>query len=66
MTGSIVLKVPDMVCQGCVDAVSEAVRRVTPQAQIDIDLASKQVRVSGSEDREPIAASIRAAGYCVD
>jgi copper chaperone CopZ len=66
MADPIVLTVPDMVCQGCVDAVAEAVRRVAPQVQIDIDLANKQVWISDGSDREQIEASVQAAGYCID
>lgn len=66
MAEPILLKVPDMVCQGCADAVSEAVRQVAPQAAVTVDLASKRVQVSHEADRASIEASIRAAGYQVE
>lgn len=66
MAEPVVLRVPDMVCQGCADALTAAVQQVAPQAQVEIDLASKQVQVSSSTDQESIMAAIRAAGYSIE
>jgi copper chaperone len=66
MAEPILLKVPDMVCQGCADVVSEAVRQIAPQAAVTVDLASKRVQVTNGPDRASIEASIRASGYQVE
>ena len=53
----IELNVPAMSCAHCVAVVTEAVRRVDAAARVDVDLASKQVRI---DSPVPVASFVRA------
>lgn len=56
-------QVDGMSCGHCVDAVTKAVTAVDAAAQVEVDLAAKEVRVGNSSAGEAIAAAIRGAGY---
>ncbi len=56
-------KVQAMSCSHCVAAITEAVRSIDPQADVEVDLSSKTVRVESSASRERVAASLIEAGY---
>jgi copper chaperone len=59
-------RVPDMTCQGCVRAVTGAVKDVDASADVDVDLDSKQVRVTSSATADALAAAMREAGFTVE
>jgi Cu+-exporting ATPase len=59
------LTVEDMTCKHCVGRVTKAVQGVDPQATVDIDLATKKVKVDSKGDLDKIAAAIDEAGYPV-
>lgn len=63
---TINLKVPSMVCDGCVDTVKEAIATHEPQAKVEIDLASKQVTVDTDASESSIKQIITAAGHTVE
>jgi copper chaperone len=56
-------QVEGMSCEHCRSAVSAAIRKVAPQARVEVDLDSGQVAVSEAGDREAVATAIRQAGY---
>lgn len=57
-------KVEDMSCGHCVAAITGAVKAVDPAAGVDVDLASRLVRVeSARADEAAVAAAIAEAGY---
>ena len=56
-------QVEGMSCEHCRSAVSAAIRKVSPQARVGVDLDSGQVAVSEAGDREAVATAIRQAGY---
>lgn len=56
-------QVDGMSCGHCIQAVTKAVTAVDPAAQVEVDLAAKEVRVETSTAEEAIAAAIRDAGY---
>ncbi len=57
-------KVDKMGCGGCAQAVTQAVQAIAPDAQVEVDLATKLVTVSGaSGPAERIARAIGEAGY---
>jgi copper chaperone len=56
-------KIPAMSCGHCVRAVTEAVHEVDPKAQVQVDLASKQVRVQTEAARPAVTAALSEAGY---
>lgn len=63
---TINLKVPSMVCEGCVTTVKEAILTHEPNAKVDIDLNSKQVKVDTEASRESIEQVVTAAGHTVE
>ena len=54
-----------MSCNHCAKAVTKAVQQLDPQAQVQVDLASKKVEVESSQAREAIARAIADEGYAV-
>lgn len=59
------LQVEKMSCGHCVSSVTKAVQGVDPQAQVQIDLASKSVKVESPAELGAISAAIVEAGYPV-
>jgi copper chaperone len=57
------LNVTGMTCGHCVHAVTQAVRTLDPQADVQVDLASKRVRVEGHSSAGELIAALGAAGY---
>lgn len=55
--------IPDLSCGHCARAVTEAVRAVDPQAQVEVDLAAKRVRVDSSLQGAQVQAALTEAGY---
>jgi len=59
------LQVENMSCGHCVGAVTKAVQAVDGAARVEIDLASKQVRIDSSTALPALTAAIVQAGYPV-
>ena len=59
----IVLCVPDMSCDHCVRAISSEVAVVPGVQTVDVQLAAKTVRVTGSASEDAIRAAVVEAGY---
>lgn len=57
------LSVPSISCGHCVAAITESVSAVCGVTDVDVDLASKTVRVAGSADPADLRAAIADAGY---
>ena len=57
------LTLPTMTCGHCVSVVTKAIKQADPQASVQIDLASHQVRIETAEDRETIEFAVTEAGY---
>jgi copper chaperone len=60
-----VFQVQGMSCGHCVGAVTQAVRTVDPQAQVQVDLATGKVEVQSQQDHAAIARAIEEEGYRV-
>ncbi|MCO7514779.1 cation transporter [Pseudomonas guariconensis] len=58
-----VFNVQGMTCGHCVKAVTRAVQDLDAAAQVEVDLAGKQVRVQSQVAGERILAAIREQGY---
>ncbi len=56
-------RVNGMTCQGCANAVSNAIKAAAPAAQVKVDLAAKTVTVEGQVAAATVAAAIKAAGF---
>ena len=59
----IVLCVPDMSCDHCVRAISSEVCQVPGVTDVDVQLATKTVRVTGSPSEAAVREAIAEAGY---
>lgn len=59
------LQVENMSCGHCVNAVTKAVQSVDPQAQVQIELEEKSVKVGTDKSLDAISAAIIEAGYPV-
>lgn len=58
--------VPDISCQHCVAAITQAVQQADAAAIVQIDTETKEVRVaSRTLDEEAVALAIAEAGYTV-
>lgn len=55
--------VPDMTCGGCVSAITAAVKRADPSAEVMADLATHDVRVTGSLPAAALQTAIEDAGF---
>lgn len=57
--------VTGMTCSHCALSVSEEVREVSGVADVDVDLATGVVTVTGDADPEAVVAAVTDAGYAV-
>lgn len=55
--------VQNMTCGSCVRRITQAVTELDPQAEVDVDLETKQVSIESSQSPEALRAKIAAAGY---
>ena len=60
------LKVPDIACQGCADAITESLLTLEPDAKVQIDLSTKIVTIETSVSLENIQQAISEAGYTIE
>lgn len=56
-------RIDGMTCDGCIRAVTRAITRAAPGAQVEIDLAAGRVAVEGDAAAETIARAVEAAGF---
>lgn len=59
----IEFQVNNMTCGHCVAAITKAIKSVDSSAKVEIDLASKRVRVRASADAQELETAINEAGY---
>ena len=59
------LQVEGMSCGGCVRSVTKSVQSVDSKARVEVDLATKKVRVETDASLEAVKAAISDAGYDV-
>lgn len=59
------LQVENMSCGHCVASVTKAVKALDSGAQVDVDLAGKQVKVQSGAPLDAVKAAIVDAGYPV-
>lgn len=57
------LSIPDMSCGHCKAAVEKALATVPGAGNVTVDLATRQVTVSGPVELAPLLAALDAAGY---
>lgn len=56
-------QLPDMSCGHCAAQVSKALAQADPHCKLQIDLATRAVKVQSAEPRETLAQALREAGY---
>ncbi len=59
------LKVPSMVCEGCVETVTKAIKTVDTDAGVNVDLETKTVFVESQVSEESIKQAIVATGHTI-
>lgn len=59
----IELTVNAMTCGHCEKVVRQTVQRLDPQARVEVDLATKKVRIDSTHDPRPIREALAEEGY---
>jgi copper chaperone len=57
------LEVKDMSCGHCASLIAKAIQQVDPGAAVQVDLASKRVKVTSDEEPASFAKALADAGY---
>ena len=52
-----------MRCGGCANAIRRAIAAVAPTAKVSVDIARKQVDVSGADDERVLLEAVASAGH---
>jgi copper chaperone len=60
------IKVPDMVCGGCVDTITQAIVTLDSEAEVTADLSTKILEVTTSKELATVQGAIEEAGYKVE
>ena len=58
-------KVDGMTCGGCVRGVTNAIKRIDPDSTVQVDLATKTVKVDSALPCAQIVDAIKTAGFDV-
>ena len=62
----LIFHVPDISCQHCVTAITQAVQAADAAAKVQVSTESKEVRITSAKlDEEAAALAIAEAGYTV-
>ena len=56
-------RVSGMSCQGCVNAVTNAIKAIAPAAEVGVDLEAGHVTVEGFDDETALRRVIDEAGF---
>jgi len=62
---AIQLKVPSIVCSGCADTITKAIKNYESQADVQVDVEQKIVTVKNKASEESIKQVITATGHTV-
>ncbi|HEY9809488.1 MAG TPA: heavy-metal-associated domain-containing protein [Halomicronema sp.] len=57
------LNVPSIVCDGCGDTISKAIKTVDADASVSIDVTGKTVTVESQASEESIKQAVSATGH---
>lgn len=58
-----IYRVDGMTCQGCANAVTNAIKAAAPKADVKVDLAAKTVTVDDALAADAVAQAVRDAGF---
>ena len=56
-------RVDGMTCQGCANAVANAIKATQPKAEVKVDLTAKTVSVEGAIAADAVRAAVEGAGF---
>ena len=59
----LLMKVEGMTCQGCVAAVTKAIQRLDPAAEVSVDLETGRVSAVTAAQALEVAQALGRAGY---
>jgi copper chaperone len=59
------LQVEGMTCGGCANSVKRSVQALDGNAKVEVDLASKKVRIESGADIDKVKSAVVEAGYPV-
>jgi copper chaperone len=59
----VVVRVPDMDCDGCARAVRAALRAEQPRAKVEVDVRRREASVAAPADAGALARVLRTAGF---
>ena len=62
---AILLNVPSIVCSGCGDTITKAIKTVDSGATVNVDVAAKTVTVEAQASQESISQAVVAKGHTV-
>jgi copper chaperone len=62
-TNTTTVTAPDITCGGCANAIKNAFGRVEGVDQVDVDVATKQVTVHGTVDKDRVLDVLDKAGF---
>ena len=62
---ALVLKVPSIVCSGCGDTITKAIKTVDSEATVNVDVAAKTVTVEAQASDESIKQAVVATGHTI-
>lgn len=57
------LNLPDMTCGHCASTVSQTCKLVDPASKVEVDISTKQVKITSNEDRRDFVEALAEAGY---
>lgn len=63
---AILLNVPSIVCAGCTDTITKAIKTIESEASVNVDVAAKTVTVEAKASEESIKQAIVATGHTVE
>lgn len=58
-----IYRVDGMTCQGCANAVTNAIKSTAPKADVKVDLSAKTVTVEGAIAADAVRAAVEGAGF---
>ena len=60
------LQVPNIMCDGCGETITDSIHTMEPDAKIEVDVQAKTVTVESAASEETIKQAIVAAGFTVE
>lgn len=63
---TVELKVPSIVCEGCVETITKELKKNLPEAQVKVDMETKIVSVDTKASEAALKEIITATGHTVE